>query len=775
MSMEDTLDQKLLISEIKLEPQREDEVSATWKDSSSLEPITDIKIEDTILNSTEETVFLKTEREFEIKNDVIITEVHKINSVESLLAVPFSNRAMEEKLEIKRLGRPMPDLNLVQTIKSKNRSFKRNFNRDIYKNYDWLCGCIAKNAFFCFPCMLFGGENVWTKSGTADLNHLLQCSKKHAASAQHIKNVIRLSCLDNVNIAAQLDGEYRRTIALHNEKVKHNRYILNLIVNCIRFCGAFELALRGHNETELSSNPGIFHGLINFSAELDNALKEHLEKATVFKSKTIQNEILQTILLVCQEEIAKEMKEAEFLAIIVDETTDVADSFQMAIVFRYIVKGRPVERFWDLLTPVKHDSKTLSSCILDVLQSLGLDKTPNKLIAQTYDGAAVMSGSSGRVHVTVQKTYPDAAYVHCYAHEPILIMANAVSSNDSIRIFFSNLHGLCTFFSTSSQRIAILDKIVKKRLPRSAVATWNFHSLSVCTVFEHKESIIECLKVILKTTKNSITTNQASGYVKILKSNGFVSWLSFFNKILPFVDILFAKCQSRQIEHGSVQQIVSSFNSNVQNIRNNSYNDSTISDNEAGLKRKKSDAFNREAKEACDIIMRQVKDRFTFTGHLLAATLFFAENFQEYREKFPEENFKATMKAYPFFDRNKLRTELTVIYEMDELTPVSSAGLLALHNFISENHALGETLSEILKLLKILITIPMTSAEAERCFSTLKHIKTFLQNTMAQEKLSALIMLSKERDFIGDIPDFNQRVIEKFAMDKNCRMDFLFK
>jgi hypothetical protein len=69
---------------------------------------------------------------------------------------------------------------------------------------------------------------------------------------------------------------------------------LNVIINCIRFCGAFELALRGHDKKDTSLNSGIFRGLISFSAELDSALKVHLEKATFFKgtSKTIQNELL---------------------------------------------------------------------------------------------------------------------------------------------------------------------------------------------------------------------------------------------------------------------------------------------------------------------------------------------------------------------------------------------------------------------------------------------------------------------------------------------------
>lgn len=65
--------------------------------------------------------------------------------------------------------------------------------------------------------------------------------------------------------------------------LKKNRYVPSTIINCIIFCGAFEVALRGHDKTENSENPGVFRGLINFSADLDATLSEHLRNATVFK------------------------------------------------------------------------------------------------------------------------------------------------------------------------------------------------------------------------------------------------------------------------------------------------------------------------------------------------------------------------------------------------------------------------------------------------------------------------------------------------------------
>ncbi|CAH2020209.1 unnamed protein product [Acanthoscelides obtectus] len=74
-----------------------------------------------------------------------------------------------------------------------------------------------------------------------------------------------------------------------------------------RFCGAFELALRGHDEKENSENRGIFKELVNFSAELDNELKVHIQSAKLFKgtSKTTQNELLECMLDVYHEEVKK--------------------------------------------------------------------------------------------------------------------------------------------------------------------------------------------------------------------------------------------------------------------------------------------------------------------------------------------------------------------------------------------------------------------------------------------------------------------------------------
>ena len=50
-------------------------------------------------------------------------------------------------------------------------------------------------------------------------------------------------------------------------------------------------------------------------------------------------------------------------------------------------------------------------------------------------------------------------------------------------------------------------------------------------------------------------------------------------------------------------------------------------------------------------------------------------------------------------------------------------------------------LSEVHKLLKIYLTIPMTTDSSERNFSTLKCIKTYSRNIMTQSRLNQCMLL----------------------------------
>ncbi|KAJ0439325.1 putative HAT dimerization domain-containing protein [Helianthus annuus] len=67
---------------------------------------------------------------------------------------------------------------------------------------------------------------------------------------------------------------------------------------------------------------------------------------------------------------------------------------------------------------------------------------------------------------------------------------------------------------------------------------------------------------------------------------------------------------------------------------------------------------------------------------------------------------------------------------------------------------------------RILLTIPVTVASAERSFLKLKLLKSYLRSSMSQERLSGLAMIAIENEVLDDINC--EKLIHQFAI-KNAR------
>ena len=93
-------------------------------------------------------------------------------------------------------------------------------------------------------------------------------------------------------------------------------------------------------------------------------------------------------------------------------------------------------------------------------------------------------------------------YVHCYAHQLNLVLQQATSQIDSVRLFFAHLNSF-SVFSHSTKRVSCLDDCVAIRIPRSVQTRWNFECRIVSTIFEHKDDLKECFNRILNTWKRT--------------------------------------------------------------------------------------------------------------------------------------------------------------------------------------------------------------------------------------------------------------------------------
>lgn len=135
-------------------------------------------------------------------------------------------------------------------------------------------------------------------------------------------------------------------------------------------------------------------------------------------------EILDCSFDVYQRAIKKDTGASPFLAVMADETTDGSGQTQLVIVFRYLKGAKVFESFWGYFKMVSVDAKSLANVILSELNVV-LEGDVAKLIAQTYDGANVIRGSKNVVRTQILEKYPNAHFVHCYAHQLKLIGKNA--------------------------------------------------------------------------------------------------------------------------------------------------------------------------------------------------------------------------------------------------------------------------------------------------------------------------------------------------------------
>ena len=613
-------------------------------------------------------------------------------------------------------------------------------------------------ALYCFPCILFGGEDAWTKTGFTNLSKISSRSIAHAKSTKHLDNMISFNLLGKGCIQTHLSKSYQDSIKRHDEEVRKNRKVLSILIDSVLFCGQQEIALRGHNETESSLNPGGFRSLLRYASKLDVDLESHLEKSKAFLgvSATTQNDILECALEVYRKEVVSQVGQAHFVAVIADETTDISVQNQLSIVLRYIHQGNVVERFWGFFKPKRVNADGISEIILTELAKI-LQGNTNKVIAQTYDGASVMKGRIGGVHVKVKQVYQNAHYVHCAAHQVNLILSRAGSCNNEARLFFAKLDQIPNFFCKSPERKDAIEVSVPS-VPRTR---WYYSSRTVCRVATNLEELLNGFKSIVNSSDcyGLPTISAAANCIKTLEDKKFLFWLNVFAELMPDVEILYKVMQCTNLTVKKAEDHISYFQNSVARIRN-----SSITDHE-------SVNLSAAAKEVCDSVHLNVAERFKFSGHLRIAQLFNEKKFAMYLSKFPSELIEEVKMYYPDVESKYLQNELKTFFQRKEM---HKSGLVKTLLYLEENNLIS-TFSEISKLLNILITIPMCSTEAERTFSALKRIKTYLRNTMGQSRLNSLSVVSIGRDLINDCDSFNSKVMEMFIKKKERRMHFTYK
>lgn len=141
-------------------------------------------------------------------------------------------------------------------------------------------------------------------------------------------------------ISQQFSDIYLNTVELNRQKLRS-------IIKTVVLCGKQNIALRGHRDDsshigEASGNPGNFQALLNFRVEAgDKVLANHFANAqrnATYRSKTIQNEIIEVLGTYIQDKIVAEINEAGAFSLLADEASDSSNKEQLPLVLRFVDK-----------------------------------------------------------------------------------------------------------------------------------------------------------------------------------------------------------------------------------------------------------------------------------------------------------------------------------------------------------------------------------------------------------------------------------------------------
>ena len=321
-----------------------------------------------------------------------------------------------------------PDPSVIPTQQTAKRTLS--FQKSWYDAFNWLhfdSGLKKVVCFYCVKASVMGlsdlarcKEPVFISQGFNNWKKAIDKFKAHQKSHTQILAVNQLAAAKQPTICAQLVAQA--------EEQKRARIAILKLFTSIRYVQRQGSAFRGHDHHSV----GNYLQLFKLRAEDVPDLNAYLNLTTNFTSPAAQNEMMQMFSHCILRDIIREVQMNGFFALSTDGTQDVKGLEQESICIRHVDSDLYIhEDFIGLYEISSTTGDVLAHMTFDVLSRFGL--CISNLCAQTYDGAANMSGCYSGCQARVRERQLLALYFHCGSHASNLVMQNAVTLCQLIR------------------------------------------------------------------------------------------------------------------------------------------------------------------------------------------------------------------------------------------------------------------------------------------------------------------------------------------------------
>ena len=714
----------------------------------------------------------------------------------------------------------------------------RQFQPSWVKQHPWLHYSQFLDGAFCRACALFAPSNVGGqdlgKFVTSPFRSWTKISVKanmHAGKAYHSSAITKMrEFLARYQSPSQSVGTLLDTQA--QRVMDANQKVIQSLFKIVILCGKQGLALRGHRDDRIQwvddgtgLNEGNFVQLVRFRAETDTHLADHLSKApknACYTSKTIQNELVRVIGLKICSDILEEVKSSKFYSIIADEVTDVANKEELSLVIRFVCDDQIREVFVDFIEVERITGQVLGKAILKWLREHGI--SPSDMRGQHYDGASNMSGARLGVKTVVQEAAPKAMYFYCAAHRLNLSVVSACRIQ-AFKNAESYVGEIARFFNFSAKRQRLLDRAIEasnhsskaKKLKDCCRTRWVERVDSYAVFLELLPALHMCLQAMVDQNSHTDlgidwswdgeTITKATGFLYQLQSSTFLVSFQILMQFFQLLRELTIKLQMKAADVVYAYKFVTRVASTLKSMRSMSTIEfkKIFSEGDKLGKLLHGDDFQ--------LTTPRLSGRQIHRSNPLSATPeeyyriclyneFLSHVIAEIEERFvnnPSQDIVTGLlyllpsecvllnedsgipeqltRALELF-KDDLPHAVMIPIEYDswvrEWRECSTPVPVTLADALQKCSALSYPNLNI--LLKIAMTLPITSCESERSFSQLKLIKTARRATMSESRLSALALMKMNRDHCNKLlSEENMReLVKTFAQLHPRRMKLPF-
>ncbi|XP_024195635.1 zinc finger MYM-type protein 1-like [Rosa chinensis] len=669
----------------------------------------------------------------------------------------------------------------------------------------WLVYSISLDKIFCFCCKLFKTQRTMTligqlaNEGYKDWHNLSRSLRNHEASKEHI------SCMTSwIELERRLQKNKTIDESLQveiNKEREHWRQVLKRIIAVVQRLAKNNLAFRGDCEKLYVENNGHFLQMIEMIVEFDPIMEEHIRCSQArlihytYLGPKIQNELIQMLANDVRSSIVTKVKQAKYFSVILDCTPDASHEEQMSLVIRCVddsANSAVVEEYWIQFLKVDDTSgHGLFTELKNVLSNLELDI--DDIRGQGYDNGSNMRGRHKGVQSRLLEINPRAFYTPCGCHSLNLALCDMANCCPKAMSFFGVIQRIYTLFSSSTKRWKIFKDHVEGLTVKPLSQTrWEGHVESVKPIKEQTSQIRDALVDLANTSEDPKTKSEAESLVTHELENfefllGMVIWYQLLYAINTVSKFLQAENMDIDAALKELKGLILFLEEYRESGLDMAMDEAKQMASELGI-----EAVFREKRiirrkkqfddSGSDEVMQSSEESFRVNYFLFIIdqarsslqTRF--EQFQKYEEifgfLFSLERLKSANDHSLMMSCDNLENSLThnshsdidgydLFLELKILKcslPRDTRRAIDVLNYLKK---MDGCFPNAYVAYRILLTIQVTVASAERSFSKLKLIKTYLRSTMSQERLNGLAMLSIEKKVVEKLDYAN--IITTFA------------